>query len=158
MLNLAASKTVSQFGFTSTAYVTNGGTATVMIDTQGWETAIIDVILSGANTTSNAPSAITLSEADVTNTSSFVTVGSLSFATTTSTSAINAIPVTGVATGFTAVNVFRVNADLRPRKRYLAVNVSPATTQAVVVDCHLGRGANVPITASSYNVQAVAEG
>ena len=137
--------------------ITNGGTATAQIDTVGFDYACIDTMFGPMNTTSNAPTLITLGEADVTNTSSATNaLTQFSFGTALSTSVAAVIPVTGVNTaGF---NVFRQNVDLRMRKRYLLVSASPITTCVVAVHVALSRAEGIPVAAGTDNVQAVLEG
>lgn len=157
-LQLAGTKSVSVQCHTTTSYVTNAGTAQATIDTLGYEYASIDVCLGASNTTSNAPSVVKLGEAEVTNTSSMADIVAFTGKTATATDVGFLIPVTGVLTATSNVNMYRLNVDLRGRKRYLMVTVNPVTTQPIWVNARLGRGNKVPVTASDYGVLASADG
>ena len=154
----AGTKSLCTFLHTDTNYITFGSTASAQFDTLGFERASIDVILSGANTTSNAPSLVVLSESLTTTTSTAGDIIAFTMKTATATNVGVLIPTTGVITGTGNSNIYRFNVDLRQRYRYLTVRVSPQTTMQCVVDVRLGEGNAMPIAASGYGVQAVAEG
>jgi hypothetical protein len=162
MLHHAMTKTIclSATNATETNTVsgtlTNGGTGYVEIDTLGYDYAALDVILSKSNTTSNAPSLVTLGDSDVTGTSNYTTITAFSGATATATNVSWLIPVTGVLTANN--NVYRLNVDTRARRRYLLVSASPVTTASLTVDARLGRAEISPTNASLVNVQAVVNG
>ncbi len=122
----AGTKSLCAFLHTDTNYITLGSTASYQFDTLGFEQATIDVILSSANTTSNAPSLVVLSESLTTTTSTAGDIIALTMKTGTSTSAAVVIPQTGLNTSPGALNVYRFNVDLRQRWRYLTVRVSPS--------------------------------
>jgi hypothetical protein len=146
--------------YTVTGGVTNGGTGFAAIDTLGYRYAAIDLELSPSNTTSNAPSLITLGESDTTN----LTAGSTSISditafhglTATATNCGYLIPVTGVKTALN--NIYRMNVDLRPRKRMLYVTWNPVTTMSGLVNVRLSRGEAINIAAASGGAQAWVEG
>jgi hypothetical protein len=96
--------------------VTSGATATGIVDTLGYEEAAVDVALdSQASTTSN-PSVLKLQESISTDASNFADITAF---------------VGDATDGFTippagsAATIVRMNVDLRARKRYLRVVVSP---------------------------------
>ncbi len=162
MLQLAMTKTIclSATNATETNTVsgtlTNAGTGYVEIDTLGYDYASLDVVLSKMNTTSNAPSLITLGDSDITGTSNYTTITAFSGATATATNVSWLIPVTGVSTANN--NVYRLNVDTRARRRYLLVSASPVTTASLMVSGRLGRGEQGPTNASQGNVQAFVSG
>lgn len=162
MLHQAMTKSISLSATNATetntvsGTLTNGGTGYVEVDTQGYDYAAIDVILTKSNTTSNAPSVVKLGESDVTGTSNYTTITAFSGATATATNIGFLIPVTGVNT--TDPNTYRFNVDCRARKRYLLVSASPVTTASLFVNARLGRAEYSPTNASQYNVQAVVSG
>jgi hypothetical protein len=129
---------------------TNGETVTANIDTLGYNAASIDVILGTSNTASNNPSTLKLSESDdtvVTNfadITAFVGDGTGGFT----------IPTMSTA----AENVSRFDVDLRGRKRYLRLTLSPVTTQAAIMAARLYRGTDTPDSASELGVGVVVRG
>ncbi len=142
---------------TVSGFLTNAGTGMVEpIDLLGYDYAIVDVILSKMNTTSNAPTTVKLGEADVTGTSNYTTITTFSGATATATNVGMLIPVTGVSTS--NPNVYRFGVDGRARKRYLMASATPVTTADMVVNVTLGRGEYSPTNASQAGVQAVVWG
>ncbi len=162
MLHHAMTKsiTVSATNATETNTVsgtlTNAGTGYVEIDTLGYDYAAVDVILSKSNTTSNAPSKVSLGDSDITGTSNYTTITAFNGATATATNVGFLIPVTGVVTD--NPNVYRFNVDMRARRRYLLVSCSPVTTATLVVNARLGRGENPPTNASQAGVQTYVSG
>lgn len=131
------------------ASTTNGGTASGIIDTLGYDWATIDVIASTADVVSNSPTVVKLQEADVTNSSSFADI--TAFATPT-------VPNANTAATATLQNNFKFNVDCKSRKRYLQAVYSPRTTQTVTVVANLGRGEQAPVTAAKANAMVLVEG
>lgn len=66
------------------------------------------------------------------------------------------IAATGASTGAAIGAVARFNVDLRGRKRYLTVTVTPTTTVAVVTNARLSKAEQYVVTASEGNVNNVA--
>jgi hypothetical protein len=126
--------------------VTAGATASGYVDTLGFEEAAVDVALdSEASTTSN-PSVLKLSESATTDASNFSDVTGF---------------VGDATDGFTIVaadtenpQVVRLNVDLRARKRYLKVTVSPTATQLLGANVVLGKAKDSTI-ARAANAQTV---
>lgn len=133
-------KVVSAVSATS---ITNGGTATGVIDTLGYDYACITVRASASNTTSNKPSVLKISESDDATNYTDVSgaVGGTDF--TVPTQATN------------ADNLVQFNMSLKGRKRYLKVTVSPVTTQTIDAIAHLHKGEQAPITAVKAGVGAL---
>lgn len=131
------------------ASTTNGGTASGIIDTLGYDFATIDIIATTADVVSNSPSVCKLQEADVTNASSFADIAA--FASPT-------LPNANTAATATLQNNFKFNVDCRTRKRYLQAVYVPRTTQTVTVVANLGRGEQAPVTAAKANAMALVEG
>jgi len=96
--------------------VTSGATATGIVDTLGFEEAAVDVALDSQGSTTSNPSVLKLQESISTDASNFAD--------------ITKFVGDGVG-GFTippagaAPTIVRMNVDLRARKRYLRVVVSP---------------------------------
>jgi hypothetical protein len=117
--------------------VTAGATASGYVDCLGYEEAAVSVLLdSQASTTSN-PSVLKLAECDTTVTTSFVDIAAFTGDATDGFT----IPAAG-----TAATVVRLNVDLRKRKRYLKVFVSPeGATQVIAASVTLGKASDSTI-------------
>jgi hypothetical protein len=120
--------------------VTNGNTVTANIDTLGFEEALVIVTLGTSNTASNNPSVLKLSESDDTVVTNFADItefvgdGSGGF-TVASADTANA-------------NIYNFALDLRARKRYLRLTISPTTTQEAVYNFVLAKPAGIIDTAT----------
>lgn len=135
----------------STASVAASATFTHEIDTAGFKYASIDVIFS-PYTASNVSLASVLkvgetdtaggTPADIT---ALVGGGAGGFT----------IAATGASTGAAVGGVTRFNVDLRGRRRYLTVTVSPSTTVAVVTNARLSKGEQHAVTATESGVNTV---
>jgi hypothetical protein len=66
------------------------------------------------------------------------------------------IASTGASTGADIGAIARFNVDLRGRRRYLTVRVTPSTTVAVISSARLSKGEQHATTASEANVNNVA--
>ena len=133
-----------------TASVAATATFTHEIDTLGYKYASIDVMFS-PYTASNVSIAnvLRVSEADTSGaTGSSVSglVGGTDFT----------IAATGASTGADIGAIARFNVDLRGRRRYLTVRVTPSTTVAVISSARLSKGESHATTASEANVNNVA--
>jgi len=135
--------------------VTAAATATGRIDCAGYGFLSLDVVLGSINSsTSNQPTVLKLGEADVTNTSSMTDIVAFTGGTAVSTSVGFVIPV-----GVTAAsNVVKFNIDLRSRKRYLLLSVSPATTCVLCGSGNLFKAGVSPEDTTLANVAALVEG
>ncbi len=132
------------------ASVAASATYTHEIDTLGYKYASIDVLFSPF-TASNVSiaSVLKVGEAD--------TAG----ATATDVTGLRGgtdftIAATGASTGANIGAIARFNVDLRGRKRYLTVSVSPSTTVAVITNARLSKGDVHASTASEAGVNNVA--
>ena len=132
------------------ASTTNAATASGNIDTLGYSFATIDVIATTSNNTTNNPSVLKIAECDTTVATSFADItefvgdGTGGFT----------IPAS-VTSGDWGV---KFNVDLRGRKRYLKVSVSPLTTQSFTCIANLFRASELPTSTTTANVQALVEG
>jgi hypothetical protein len=142
MNHASANKSVAKHS----ASVAATATFTHEIDTLGFKYASIDVLFSPF-TASNVSiaSVLRVSEADTSGaTGSNVSglVGGTDFT----------IASTGASTGADIGAIARFNVDLRGRRRYLTVRVSPSTTVAVISSARLSKAESGPTTASEANV------
>lgn len=146
MNHAAGTKSVSKFS----SSVAASATYTHVIDTLGYKYASIDVMFS-PYTASNVTIANVLRVGD----------GDTSVATPTNISGLVGgtdftIAATGASTGADIGAVARFNVDLRGRRRFLTVTVTPSTTVAVITNARLSKGENHASTASEANVNNVA--
>lgn len=130
--------------------VTNGETVTGYVDTKGYDSVSIDVILTTSNDVTNNPSTLKLGEGDTTSSFDDITafVGDTAFTIPNCLTA--ATQITGPFATF--------NVDCRARKRYLQVTATPITTQGVTVLAQLGRPEQSPVSASEVNATVVVNG
>lgn len=124
------------------ASYTNGGTATGTVDTRGFRYVEIDLIAATQDVVSNVPSVLKLSHSDTTDATNFSdltgAVGGTDFTAAGSTSAANG---------------YKFCVDMRGRKRYLKLTVSPRTTQILGAVANMGRGEEAPTNATTANVR-----
>jgi len=126
---------------------TNGATITSgLIDCIGHESLVLDIIASTADVVSDSPSVLKLQEADVTNTSSFADI------TAAVGGGAGGFTIPAGVTATTTQVYFTFEVDLRQRKRYLRLLVSPRTTQTYSALATFGRNKTVPISASDRGV------
>lgn len=135
-----------------TTSVASSATFTHEIDTLGYKFATIDVIFSSYTASSvSLASVLKVGESDTASQGTAATnitglVGGTDFT----------IAATGASTGANVGGISRFNVDLRGRKRYLTVIVSPSTTVAVISAARLSKGDNHAVTATEANVNNVA--
>ena len=138
--------------FLQTTAKTAGATATAVLDTLGYDFAAIDVIATTSDNATNNPSVLKLAEADDTNATSFADItafvgdGSGGFT----------IPASNTATASNSLYTF--NVDLRHRKRYLKLTISPLASQSFTALAQLHRGEVSPTSAADVNALAVVSG
>ncbi len=132
------------------ASTTNAATAAGNIDCRGYDFATIDVITTTSNDTTNNPSVLKLAESDDTVVSNFADITAF---------------VGDGAGGFTIPDAVtsgdwgvKFNVDLRYRKRYLRVSVSPVTTQSITAIANLHKAEQAPVNTTDANVKALVEG
>lgn len=129
------------------ASTTNAATASGNIDRLGYDYATIDVITTTSNAVTNNPSVLKISESDDTVVTNFSDVsGAVGDSDFT-------IP-NAVTQGDWGV---KFGIDLRGRKRYLKVSLSPVTTQSVTAIANLFKGDEGPDSAADANVKALVE-
>ena len=135
-----------------TTSVASSATFTHEIDTLGYKFATVDVIFS-PYTASNVSlaSVLKVGESDTASQGTAATnitglVGGTDFT----------IAATGASTGANVGGIARFNVDLRGRKRYLTVVVSPSTTVAIISAARLSKGENHAVTVTEANVNNVA--
>ena len=135
-----------------TTSVASSATFTHEIDTLGYKFATVDVIFS-PYTASNVSlaSVLKVGESDTASQGTAATnitglVGGTDFT----------IAATGASTGANVGGIARFNVDLRGRKRYLTVVVSPSTTVAIISAARLSKAENHAVTVTEANVNNVA--
>ena len=135
-----------------TTSVASSATFTHEIDTLGYKFATVDVIFR-PYTASNVSlaSVLKVGESDTASQGTAATnitglVGGTDFT----------IAATGASTGANVGGIARFNVDLRGRKRYLTVVVSPSTTVAIISAARLSKGENHAVTVTEANVNNVA--
>jgi hypothetical protein len=122
-------------------------TATLTLDTLGYDYASIEVIVAksttAANTAASILSVLTLSQGDA------VTAGASVYTV--------AVPAASVAVTSQA-SVVRLDVDCRGKGRYLKIDATPATSLTTNIVARLGKGSNGPDTASEKNVLSAFSG
>jgi hypothetical protein len=131
----------------SQASTTNAATATGTVDCSGYSFLTMDVIMATSNVVSNNPTVFKLEESD----------------DLTTYSAITALTGDGTG-GWTIPNCvtsgdwgMKFNVDLRGRKRYLKLSISPLTTQVITAIANLGHATESPDGTTQANVKALVE-
>jgi hypothetical protein len=131
------------------AGVTNAGTASANLDTLGYDRLILQVASTTSNNTTNNPSVFKLSHSDTTDASNFSDITEL---------------VGDGAGGWTVPSwhtqtadekAVMFNVDLRHRKRYLKLTISPVTTQDFLALALLTQAEVAPVSASDAGVLAL---
>jgi hypothetical protein len=121
---------------------TNAATATGLIDTKpdnGYKSLHLMVKQGTSNSTSNKLTVCKLEESDTSN-GTFTAIPAYTGGTATSTSVGFVIP----AAHATAQQKYYMAVDLRGRKRWLKLSLSPVTTQILGASGFLGRGEQTP--------------
>ena len=130
---------------------TNGGTVTSQnLDTKGYDVVYIDVVQTTSNNTTNNPATFKIQHADTTDTSNFSDVSGFVGDTDWT------IPTVGTNTS--TVSSYKFKVDVRHKKRYLRLLISPVTTQSFTAVANLFGGEVVPTSATLANVSAFVEG
>jgi hypothetical protein len=135
--------------FLDTTSVTNGGTATANLDTIGFDFVSIDLISTTASAGTVNPSVLKLSESDDTVATNFADITALVGDGT------GGFTIPSWFTQTADRQVLKFNIDLRHRKRYLRLTVSPTTTQSFTALANLHRGELAPVNATDANVLAL---
>lgn len=132
---------------------TNGATASASFDTLGFDHLTLDVYIPTADTTTDGVSVLKLSESDDT-TTTVTDIAAFVGGTATSATVGFVLPI-GKTTGNTLV---KLNVDLKKRKRYLTLAVSPRTTQILAAIGNLQIAEQEPTNAADSGVDAIANG
>lgn len=136
------------------ASTTNGATASGNIDTLGFDYASIDVLTTTSNDTTNNPSVLKISESDDTVVTNFADIAEFTGDGASGFTIPAAITAATSITGPYAT----LNVDLRGRKRYLKVSVTPITTQSITVLAQLSKPEQGVDSATDANATVLAEG
>jgi hypothetical protein len=136
--HLEATKTVVGSTVTSAA-----GTATLTIDTLGYDYASVDVVVAvsatPANTSASILNVLTLSQGD----------------TNTAGSSVYTVAAPDASVAVTAQpSVVRLDVDCRGKGRYLKVDATPATSLPTTIVARLGKGEKGPESAADKGVLA----
>lgn len=126
------------------ASTTNGGTAAGFVDCIGFDYLTIGVIMTTSDAVTDKPSVLRILESDLTTSPTAPT----NYATVTGfVSGTDYTIPAAISSATSITQPFAIfNADLRPRKRYIRVEVSPTTTQSVTVLAQLTRAETTPLT------------
>lgn len=138
---------------------TNAGTVvSAQIDTLGYDFATIDIwgTTQLASTQAGSPSVLKIQESDTTVVTSYVDVVGFRGGSATATNVDFVVGIGYVTTNLP--NNYKFNVDCRTRKRYLSVNISPATSQTFFGVVNLSRGEQAPVTATKAGVLSLVEG
>src|SRR5262245_16116683 len=131
------------------ASVASTATTTAMFDCRGYDYLLVDVLSGTQATTDPAITTVTFKEADNTSATSFSSIVAFTGAAATSTTAGFVIPAVTV-TGFGAVLQFQM--DLRRRKRYIQLNMTPGTTLVLAAIAKLQRAEVAALTAAQKSI------
>jgi hypothetical protein len=130
---------------------TNAATTTGNIDTLNYDFMSLDVVMTTSNDATNNPSVLKLSESDDTVVTNFADisgfVGDTDFT----------IPSSPTAATSNIGPFATFNVDLRGRKRYIKVTVSPVTTQVITALAQLSAGP-MAYNAATSNADVVVNG
>lgn len=130
------------------ASVASSATAQHTFDCSGYDELIYDLEFGTNTTTNGAPAVISWKESDITDSTGFSAITSLTGGTSAGNFSIPAQSALGVG----AVLQFQI--DLQKRKRYLQLLVTPGTSGAQVLsgNAQLFRAEQLPVTATQKSV------
>ena len=150
---LPQSKQVIMMDLLSSAAAATG---TGRVDTLGFDFVSIDTVMA-TSTATNPPTRLRLMESDDTVVTNFANI--VPFTGGTATSATVGFVIPNSRTNTNTFYGVKFNVDLRGRKRYLRLEVSPAdTNQITSAVANLHRGDEAPVNATDANVLVLAEG
>jgi hypothetical protein len=132
---------------------TAAATATGMVDTLGYDFLCLALKQATSSTTADQPTVMKLTEGDTTVISNAAAIVEFTGGTATSTSVGFVIPAGNTA----ATTIQQFNVDLKKRKRYIFLTVSPGTTQVNGAWGMMARGEKTPSSASG-DVNLLVEG
>lgn len=134
-----------------TAAVGATATATLTIDTLGYDHASINVVRA-SNASTVFANVIRVEESDESN-ANYSNVTALVGG---GTGGFSIPAIAASATG--SASVLKFDVDTRARKRYLRVQYSPGATATVAIVARLGRAEEAPVTASEAGVIGLVRG
>jgi len=130
---------------------TNGETATSQnLDTKGFDVVHIDLVQTTSNNTTNKPATLKLQHSDTTDATNFSDISGFVGGTDFT------IPTVGTNTS--TISSYKFKVDMRHKKRYLRLLVSPVTTQSFTAVANLFCGEIEPTNAAAANVSLLVEG
>lgn len=134
-----------------TTSATNGETVTSQnLDTKGADVVYIDVVQTTSNNTTNNPATFKLQHSDTTDVPSFSDISGFVGDTDWT------IPTVGTNTS--TVSSYKFKVDVRHKKRYLRMLISPITTQSFTAIANMFGTEQVPTNATLANVSSLVEG
>ena len=126
---------------------TNGATITgTYVDCAGYDYIKIDVIGTTSNNATNKPATLRITESDDTNATNFAAVTALVGG------GAGGFTIPSAPTATTTAPYASFNVDLRYRKRYLNIEISPVMTQTYTALATLGRAEQSPVGTTNENV------
>jgi hypothetical protein len=130
---------------------TNGGTITSQnLDTKGQDVVYIDVVQTTSNNVTNNPSVFKIQHADTTDASNFSDISGFVGDTDWT--------IPSVGTNTATVSSYKFKVDVRHKKRYLRMLISPVTTQSFTAVANMYGSEQVPTNATLANVSSLVEG
>ncbi len=135
-----------------------GTVTSANIDTVGYDFCTIDIwgTTQSASTQAGSPSILKIQENDTTVVSTFADVVGFRGGSATATNVDFLVGIGFITTN--TPNSYKFNVDLRGRKRYLSLVVSPTTSQTFYAIANLGRAEQSPSTATKASVLNLVEG
>lgn len=132
---------------------TNGATLTSdQIDCVGYDYAVINIIGTTSNNATNKPATLRVTESDDTVLTNFAAVTALVGG------GVGGFTIPSAPTATTTAPYAVLKVDLRYRKRYLTVEISPVTTQTFTAFAQLFRAKQLPIGTTAENAAVVVTG
>lgn len=129
---------------------TNGATLTSdYVDCKGYREILLTLHGTTSDNATNNPATLRVTESDDTVATNFAAVAAF----TGDGASGFTIPSSPTAT--TTAPFAQIHLDLRKRKRYLKLEVSPVTTQTFSLVATLGRAEEMPVGASEKNAAVV---
>lgn len=123
-----------------------------IVNGQKAEFLTIPVFGTTADAVSNCPTVLKLQESDDTVTTNFANI--TAFVGGTATSSTVGFVIGNDVTATTTLAKYVFNVNLLPRKRYLRLLISPATSQTYYAVAELSRNAVAPTTLAGFNANA----
>lgn len=131
------------------AAVGSTATATLTIDTLGYDHASVTVLRAG-NATTVFANVLKVEESD--DNSSYSNVTALVGGGT------GGFTIPAASSSTSTTNIIKMDIDCKAKKRYLKVSYTPGVSATVGIVARLGRGEVAPVTASEANVAALVKG